>query len=172
MDVYCLLPMSPFWQLKQIITVNGEHYINCNLAFSSSGSPGIFIFFNSLVAWITKNIKEINYISNYVDHSSGCNLQGDLTYYDPYNLDLPTHQAYLLQLWDKLGIPHKPHKQVQGVPLTIIGIHVNPNLMTLTLPDTTCNQLLNKLHLWASKPPLEASSSSTGDALQDGLTGH
>jgi hypothetical protein len=84
--------------------------VNCNLAFGSSRSPRIFISFNSLVAWITKNVKGLGYLSNYADNSSGYNLSGDTSYYKPYNLNLPTHQVNLLQLWDKLGIPHKPHK--------------------------------------------------------------
>jgi hypothetical protein len=80
--------MSPFWQLKQVITVDGEHYVDCNLTFGSSGSPGIFISFNSLVMWIAKNIKGISYISNYIDNSSDCNLLGDIIHYQPYKLDL------------------------------------------------------------------------------------
>jgi hypothetical protein len=72
-DAYHLLSMSPFWQLKQVIMVDGQHYVDRNLAFGSSGSPEIFISFNSLVAWIAKNVKGLNYISNYVDDSSGCN---------------------------------------------------------------------------------------------------
>jgi hypothetical protein len=102
--------MSLFWQLKQVISVDGQQYFDLNLAFGSSGSPSIFISFNSLVAWITKNIKGIDYISNYVDDSSGCILSGDIAHYKPYGVDLPTHQVQLLTLWDKLGIPHKPHK--------------------------------------------------------------
>ena len=121
-DAYCLLPMNLFWQLKQVITVNGEHFVDHNLAFSSSSSPGIFISFNSLVAWIAKNMKDIDYISNYVDNSSGCNLQGDITHYDPYDLNLSTHQVHLLQLWDKLGVPHKSHKQILSALLTIHSI--------------------------------------------------
>ena len=88
--------MSPFWQLKQVVTVNGEHFVDHNLAFGSSSSPGIFISFNSLIAWIAKNLKGIDYISNYIDNSSGCNLQGDVSHYNPYKLDLPTHQVHLL----------------------------------------------------------------------------
>ena len=126
-DTYQLLPMSPFWQLKQVITVDSEHFVNCNLVFSSSGSPGIFISFNSLVAWIAKNVKGIDYISNYIDDSFGCNLQDDIAHYDPYHFNLPTHQVHLLQLWDELGIPHKPHKQVFDAPLTILGIQVDSN---------------------------------------------
>jgi hypothetical protein len=121
-DAYRLLSMSPFWQLKQVITVDGQHYVNRNLAFGSSGSPGIFISFNSLVAWIAKNVKGLNYISNYVDDSSGCNLSDATTFYQSYGINCPNGQALLLQLWDELGIPHKPHKQVSGSSLTIIGI--------------------------------------------------
>ena len=53
-DAYRLLPMSPQWQLKQIVTVDGKRHVDHNLAFGTSSSPGIFISFNSLVAWIAK----------------------------------------------------------------------------------------------------------------------
>ena len=42
-DAYHLLPMNPLWQLKQIITINEECYVDWILAFGSSASPGIFI---------------------------------------------------------------------------------------------------------------------------------
>jgi hypothetical protein len=52
----------------------------------------------------------------------------------------------------ELGIPHKPHKQVSGSPLTIISIQVDLNLMTLTLPKDAKTSLINKLEKWMSKP--------------------
>ena len=97
-------------------------------------------------------MKGINYISNYINDSSGCDLQGDITHYNPYNLKLPTHQVHLLQLWDKLGIPHESHKQIFSAPLTILGIQVDPNCMTLTLPDKAYSLLIEELHLWVAKP--------------------
>ena len=72
---------------------------------------------------------------------------------------MPRDQCRLLQLWDELGIPHKPHKQLSGAPLTIIGIDVDPNLMTLSLPDDAKDRLLEELCFWASKPPKNASGS-------------
>jgi hypothetical protein len=158
-DAYRLLPMNPYWQLKQVITVDGQRYVDRNLAFGSSGSPAIFISFNSLVAWIAKYVIGIDYISNYVDDSSGCNLSGHTLYYAPYNRDLPLHQTHLLQLWDELGIPHKERKQVSGSPLTIIGIEVDPNRMTLTLPEPARTRLLDELHFWTAKPPKSSSGS-------------
>ena len=77
-NAYCLLPMHPLWQIKQIITVDGQRHVNQNLAFGSSSSPGIFISFNSLVAWIVKYVKLIKFIFGYVNNSSGSNKKGDV----------------------------------------------------------------------------------------------
>jgi hypothetical protein len=158
-DAYRLLPMHPLWQLKQIVTVDGERYVDHNLAFGTSSSPGIFISFNSLVAWIAKNVKLIRFILGYVDDSSGCNLSSETTFYPPYGKDMPTDQYRLLMLWDELGIPHKPHKQVSGCPLTIIGIEADSNKMTLTLPQTAKDRLVSELRFWIAKPTRAASSS-------------
>ena len=158
-DAYCLLPMSPQWQLKQVVTIDGERHIDHNLAFGTSSSPGIFISFNSLVAWIAKNIKSIPFVLNYVDDSSGCNLSSEETFYEPYGRLMPTDQYRLLSLWDELGIPHKPHKQISGSPLTIIGIEVDPNEMTLTLPQEAKDRLTSELRFWTSKKSTGSSGS-------------
>ena len=158
-DAYQLLHMHPNWQIKQIVTVNGKHYVDWNLAFGSSGSPGIFISFNSLVTWIAKYVKEIHYISDYVNDSSGCNQKGDMSFYPPYGKELPTDQCHLLLLWDELGIPHKEHKQVYGSPLTIIGIDIDANRMSLSLPQDAKECLLSELRYWAAKPPKSSSGS-------------
>ena len=97
-DAYCLLPVHPLWQAKQIITVDGQHYLDRNLAFRSSASPGIFISFNSLVAWIAKNEQDLQYLADYVNNSSGCDLAGDTLFYEPYGKQMPRHQTILLQL--------------------------------------------------------------------------
>ncbi|KDR81246.1 hypothetical protein GALMADRAFT_60948, partial [Galerina marginata CBS 339.88] len=68
-----------------------------------------------------------------VDDASGFNAKGDTLFYEPYKMDLPRHQALLLMLWDDLGIPHRPSKQISGEQFSIIGIHVDPNAMSLSL---------------------------------------
>jgi hypothetical protein len=160
-DAYRLLPMSPFWQIKQIVTVDGQRHVDRNLAFGSSGSAGIFISFNSLVSWIAKYVKLIEYLSTYMDDSSGCSLTtaSDTLFYEPYGKAFPVHQTKLLLLWDELGIPHKPHKQVFGCPLTIICIEADCNRMTLTLPEPSKLRLIEELRFWASKPSKTSSGS-------------
>ena len=158
-EAYRLMPLSPFWQIKQVNTVDGLRYIDCNLAFGSSASPAIFIAFNSLVAWIAKYVKGFNYLATYVDDSFGCDMAGKSLYYEPYQCFMPAHQTQLLNLWDELGIPHKKRKQVSGSPLTIIGIEVDPNLMTLCLSASARSDLLKELTFWSTKPPSNSSGS-------------
>ncbi len=151
-EAYRLLPMHPHWQLKQANIVDGSYYIDRNLAFGSFASAAIFIAFNSLVSWIAVNVCGIDHLGTYVDDSSGCNLAGDVLFYAPYGRDLPRHQVTLLNLWDVLGIPHKEKKQVSGAPLTVIGINVDPNAMTLTLPGESRQKLIEELEVWSTEP--------------------
>ena len=55
------------------------------------------------------------------------------------------NQYRLLCLCDELGIPHKEKKQVSGALLVIIGIEVDPNSLTFTLPAASHNLLLSKI---------------------------
>ena len=96
-------------------------------------------------------------MATYVDDSSGCNLAGDTAFYAPYGKDMPRGQTALLSLWDTLGIPHKEKKQVSGAPLTVIGISVDPNTMTLTLPLEARERLLEEMTAWSVDPPKAAS---------------
>lgn len=58
---------------------------------------------------------------------------------------MPANQVKLLSLWDKLSILHKMHKQLFGKRLMIIGIEVNANSLTLTLPKELLKDLLEEL---------------------------
>jgi hypothetical protein len=63
---------------------------------------------------------------------------------------MPENQVKLLSLWDDLSIPHEPHKQVFGMILTVIGIEVNANSLTLTLPKESLDNLLEELRDFTS----------------------
>ena len=116
-EAYRILPMHPHWQVKQITRVDDEYHVDrCNV-----------------FGGIAKEIKRIRYLGNYVDDSSGCSKEDDSLFYAPYGKFMPRDQVILLSLWDELGIPHKPHKQISGSPLTIIGISVDANELSLTL---------------------------------------
>jgi hypothetical protein len=152
-EAYRRMPVHPYWQIKQANAVDGNHYIDrCN-AFGTSSSGAIWISFNSLVAWIARHRLGFDYLATYVDDSSGFDVKGDTLFYEPYQLELPYHQTLLLHLWDDLGIPHKSSKQVSNdEKLTIIGIVVNPNTMTFSLPAKSKADLLEALTAWHTRP--------------------
>jgi hypothetical protein len=153
-EAYRMCPMHPVWQLKQAVCIDGEFYIDRACCFGSSASFAIFASVNSLVAWIAKNLRGITPLITYVDDSSGAAIAGDIAYYPPYDDFLPTPQASLLTLWDELGIPHKRHKQLHGDTLPIIGIVVDPNRLSFTLPDLARQRLSEELQKWSARKTL------------------
>lgn len=79
---------------------------------------------------------------------SGCGLEGDMVYYAPYKKYYPRDQATLLELWDKLEIPHKEKKQIFGLPLVIIGISVDVNKLMFKLSEEARQKLVEELKWW------------------------
>ena len=149
-EAYRILPMHRRWQVKQVNRVDDDYHVDrCN-AFGGCGAGGLFISFNSLVAWIAKEIKRIRYLSGYVDDSSGCGRRDDFLTYEPYGKDYPREQVILMNLWDELGIPHKPHKQIYGSPLPVIGITVDANELSLALSDEAKETLITELKWWCT----------------------
>ena len=135
-EAYRLLPMHVNWQIKQINTIGDQRYVDrCN-AFGGHGSGSIWITFNSLVTWIAQHEKSIDNLLVYADDSFKIVETSSLVYYQPFDQYIPRDQVKLLELWQELGVPFKQKKQLFGSPLTIIGINVDPNAMTFTLPQT------------------------------------
>lgn len=55
-EAYHLLPVHKKWQVKQVNTIDGLHYIDhCNV-FSNHAAGYIWIFFNALVLWIARYV--------------------------------------------------------------------------------------------------------------------
>ena len=84
-EAYHLMPLHPHWQLKQINTVDGLCYVDRNVPFGNSSSAGIFISFNSLIAWIMKNEQGIRNLATYINDSFGFDYKDNLLLYEPYN---------------------------------------------------------------------------------------
>ena len=59
----------------------------------------------------------------------------------------------MLELWGELGIPFKQKKQLSGSPLTIIGIDLDPNAMTFTLPPKARADLVHEIEDFCALRP-------------------
>jgi hypothetical protein len=151
-EAYRLLPVHEKWQIKQINTIDGLRYVDrCN-AFGNRASGSIWISFNSLVTWIARYIKGIDNLLVYVDDSFNVARASSCILYEPFNKLMPRDQVVLMDLWTELGIPFKEKKQVFGAPLTIIGISVDPNNLTFTLPEKGKADLLAQVEDFCSIP--------------------
>jgi hypothetical protein len=150
-EAYQILPMHPCWQVKQVTRVDDDYFVDrCNV-FGGCGSGGLFISFNGLITWIAKEIKRIRYLNTYVDDSTSCGRRDNCITYQPYGKDFPREQVILMVLWDELGIPHRPHKQIFGSPLPVIGITVDANSLSLTLSDESRETLIAELRWWCKR---------------------
>jgi len=152
-EAYRLMPVHPFWQVKQINTFDGFRYVDrCN-AFGGRASGCIWISFNALVTWITRYVKNIPRLLVYSDDSFSIVKASSLIEYKPFKKLMPADQVALMNLWTELNIPFKEKKQIFGSTLTIIGIEVDPNAMTMTLPTSTRLDLLKRIEDFCAIPP-------------------
>ena len=115
--------------------------------FGGSGSGPIFILLNSLVVWVARHVRNIKDLI-YVDDSFSVEEKDNLVLYGPYGVKFPSQQAHLLELWDKIGIPHKQRKQIYGSQLSILGIQVDVNHLTFMLLQESKDQLSKELSEW------------------------
>ena len=139
------MPVHPFWQIKQVNTIDGLRSIDrCNV-FGGRASFSIWISFNSLVTWIARYVKDIPRLLIYSDDNFSIVKASSLVEYEPFKKFMPADQVALMNLWMELNIPFKEKKQIFGSPLTIIGIEVDPNAMTFTLPEGAHLDLITEI---------------------------
>ncbi len=144
-QAYRRLPVSIYWQIRQVVTIDGLRYIDrCNL-FGGRGSLRVWMAFYCLVHWIAQNKHGIRYLRSYVDDNFGPELRSSVEWYAPYSKFLPRSQARLLRLWDDINLPHEEQKQVAGVQLTIIGFFVDADQLSISLPPDAKQRFLDEI---------------------------
>jgi hypothetical protein len=143
-QAYRRMPMHKRWQMKQIHTIEGERHVDrCN-NFGGKGGYGIWSTFMSLVVWIGWNILLICFFV-YVDDNFGFDHAEALTFHARLGRRLPSQQVRLLDLWDDIGLPYEDRKQEFGPTLRIICFIVDPNAMTIIIPDDARSKLLSSI---------------------------
>ncbi len=154
-NAYRLLPMHPLWQLKQVVTVNGLRRVDRCCCFGNRGSPDLFCTFMSLLLWIAVNVRNIHWLLAYMDDTFSWDAAESLVQYHGYDEQalFPPAQCRLLELWDDLGIPHNFAKQLYGETLTITGFLVDSRAMTITLPESSCAELVQVIRSFLHDAP-------------------
>ena len=149
-QAYWCLPLHFLWQLFQIITINGQCHVDRNNNFGNCGAGGLWGTFMGIVLWITINVKHILDLLAYVDDTYSWEFANNILWYELYTFHFPAKQTCLLQLWDELGIPHECSKQLFGSWLTIVGLNVDVNMMTVTIPERSWRDLVEAMHAFVN----------------------
>ena len=130
---YQQLPIHPFFQIIQIITVNGQQYVDRNNNFSGRASQILWQLFMLVVMWILVFQQGLWALKCYVDDVFSIVRAGDLCWYPPYAKAMPTAQVCVLELWDKIQLPHVEKQQISGAVIPVLGFEVDPNWMSAYL---------------------------------------
>jgi hypothetical protein len=142
--------MHPAWQMRQVVTVNGERRVDrCN-NFGGRASAMIWCSFMSLVLWISIFRLSIAALLAYMDDNYGHDDAQNLVLYEPYNMLLPPKQARLLQLWDFIGLPHERDKQEFGSCLVITGFFVDLDALTISLDSDRKRELVSAIRAFVT----------------------
>ena len=79
-EAYRLLPIHPYWQIKQVNHIGDSLHVDRNNAFGGHGSGCNWIAFMSLVSWIAKRKRSIELLATYADDSFGPDLADNLLF--------------------------------------------------------------------------------------------
>jgi hypothetical protein len=141
--------MHPLWQIKQIVSFDGGRHVDRRNVFGGRASQRIFHAFMSLVIWIAVVKLLLSFLFIYVDDSFSFQWRHRLSWYNPYQKELPSDLARLLRLWDYIALPHEARKQVFGTELAVIGFDIHPNLMRIRMSDDSRANLIQTLREFA-----------------------
>ncbi|KIO25641.1 hypothetical protein M407DRAFT_25018 [Tulasnella calospora MUT 4182] len=140
-------------QIKQVVMINKDRHLDwCNI-FGGRTLGTLWCLFFGIVIWIATLIFTIANLFHYVDNTFSHDDSKELEWYKPYQTHYPPKQIHLLHLFDKLGRPHEKWKQEFRPKLTIIGFEVDPQAMTITMPEEAHSLLATHLRGFTNIPP-------------------
>lgn len=90
-NAYCLLLMHLLWQIKQVVTINGQCRLVRCCCFGSRGSPDLWCTCMSLLLWIAKHWHEedLDGSQAFMDDYWNTDADPGLSWYAPYQAWFP-----------------------------------------------------------------------------------
>ena len=142
-DAFRMCPVNPADHHLLSIYWQGKFYVDKCLPFGLRSAPGIFNSIAEAIQWIAKEKFNVSYLIHYLDDfftaSSTATACGE-------NLE------QTIGVCDDLGAPVKPEK-VEGPvkEIAFLGIHIDSNNMTVSLPHEKKEELRNKIEEFVNK---------------------
>ena len=66
-SAYRNLPMHPVWQMKQIVTIEGQQHVDRCCSFGNRASQRLWVSFMALVTWIATHVRKLPHLKLYTD---------------------------------------------------------------------------------------------------------
>ena len=104
----------------------------------------------SLIMWTLVFKWGLKHLKYYTDNIFSFSAAGNFAFYSPYNRWMPSEQVIILQLWDKINLPHEDTKQISGTIIPCIKFDVNPNHMTVTMIPAKWESLIEACQLFVT----------------------
>lgn len=120
------LPAHPIWQLRQVVKVDNKYHIVRRLVIGSRASPRIWCAVSSLLCWLAIEKLGIIGLHVYMDDFFGWDFAGNLVYED--------------------------RKQEHGSPLKIIGFWVDIVEGSISLHQSSIDDIVSKINAFLATP--------------------
>jgi hypothetical protein len=104
------------------------------MEFGTCSAAHVRCTFMGLVVWIAIHVKHIPHLLHYMDNTWSYDMDPVLVPYKPYTATYPRKQVQLLTHGDEIALLHKKSKQLFGKSLCIIGLNVDPYVLTISFP--------------------------------------
>ena len=75
---YRRLPLHPLWQIKQIVTIDGDRHVDRCTSFGGRASCRDYTAFMGLVLWIAIVVKLLEDLFGYIDDNFGFDEEGNV----------------------------------------------------------------------------------------------
>lgn len=142
-DAFCMCPVNPADRHLLSIYWQGKFYVDKCLPFGLRSAPGIFNSIAEAIQWIAKEKFKVSYLIHYLDDFfTACSTATACR----ENLE------QTIGVCNDLGAPVKPEK-VEGPvkEIAFLGIHINSNNMTVSLPPEKKEELRGKIEEFVKK---------------------
>jgi hypothetical protein len=140
------LPAHPIFQLRQVVKIEGKLYIVRRLTFGNRASPRCWCAVSGLLCWLGIRKLKIDGLHVYMDDFFGWDYADDLVWYR--GRLRPRRQVQLLVLWESISCPFEDRKQDHGEVLKIIGLWVDVNAGSISLPPAAILNIVAKIDLF------------------------
>ncbi|KAJ3791456.1 hypothetical protein GGU11DRAFT_694442, partial [Lentinula aff. detonsa] len=120
------------------------------MVFGGRAIPRTWCAFASLILWILVRKLDIVGLHMYMDDFFGWDFDDNCAFFR--GRLRPKRQIQLLIFWEYINCPYEDRKQDSGACLKIIGFFININIGSISITDSSVNDLVSRINSFLDHP--------------------